>query len=346
MAALYTPSFFQPQNINGVPLAGAKLFFYQTGTTTPITVYQDSGLTTPHANPVVADASGIFAPIYTSSVQFKTVLKTSADVTVQTVDPVFGDTGALTSTDNAIARFDGTTGALQNSAITIDDAGIMSISAQQLTYTNATQFGIRAGTLDGADTSQAQLCGGGGAAITRGAFIVCHGNESGTPGRIRIAPGSTATGANPIGLEGNTDVTGTLKASSLQTAAVVECSTAASLTLRPNPGSATGQTQIATNGNMTVDGSLTATSFAGSAASLTNIGTPIAGLAVGSVGSYAFCRASGSVSAGSTTAGSGLTYTGASGDTNGGNPGGTWRCMGSADVGSNGSLTSLFLRTA
>src|SRR3546814_11697194 len=68
-----------PQNVNGVPLAGAKLYFYQTGSETAITTYQDSAEATPHANPVVADASGIFAPIYVSNLTFKTVLKTRSE---------------------------------------------------------------------------------------------------------------------------------------------------------------------------------------------------------------------------------------------------------------------------
>lgn len=87
MAVLFSP-YLQAVDANGAPLSGAKLFFYRTGTTTEITTYQDSAETTPHTNPVVADASGVFAPIYIAyASNFKTVLKTSADVTVQTVDP-------------------------------------------------------------------------------------------------------------------------------------------------------------------------------------------------------------------------------------------------------------------
>lgn len=107
MAVLFTP-FFQPQDVNGIPLAGAKLAFYAVGTTTPIAVYMDSDGLTPHANPVVADASGIFPPIYVSETSYKTVLKTAADVTVQTVDPVnpfgLGDIPAASDTDAGLVR--------------------------------------------------------------------------------------------------------------------------------------------------------------------------------------------------------------------------------------------------
>lgn len=96
MVALFTPPVLQAIDVNGNPYSGAKLYFYQTGTTTLITVYQDSGLATPHANPVVADASGQFAPIYVGSTEFKIVLTTSADVTIRTVDPVL-----MNATDTA-----------------------------------------------------------------------------------------------------------------------------------------------------------------------------------------------------------------------------------------------------
>jgi len=84
---LFTPRF-QTEDANGVPYAGAKLYFYQSGTTTLITVYQDSGKTTPHANPVIADASGTFPEIFVDTDPFKYVLTTSADVLLETVDAI------------------------------------------------------------------------------------------------------------------------------------------------------------------------------------------------------------------------------------------------------------------
>ncbi|MCP4997180.1 MAG: hypothetical protein GY933_00175 [Hyphomicrobiales bacterium] len=104
MALLHTSDFNQPSTSGGVPLAGAKLYFYEEGTTTPITVYQEKALSTPHASPVVADASGIFAPVWIDTATnstYKTVLTTSADVTVRTVDgivtPLIAGAAALTS---------------------------------------------------------------------------------------------------------------------------------------------------------------------------------------------------------------------------------------------------------
>lgn len=84
----FTP-FFQAIDANGNPYSGALLNFYATGTTTPKNTYSDSGLTTPNANPVVADSAGRFGPIYLlTDANYKAVLTTSAAVTIATFDPL------------------------------------------------------------------------------------------------------------------------------------------------------------------------------------------------------------------------------------------------------------------
>lgn len=103
MTEIFKPPFLQASSISGAPLAGAKLYFYQSGTTTPITVYQDYGKTTPHANPVVADSAGIFPAIYVDTSVYKTVLKTSADVTVKTDDPIYISAAAADLSDEVDA---------------------------------------------------------------------------------------------------------------------------------------------------------------------------------------------------------------------------------------------------
>lgn len=87
MTMLFTPRF-QAEDASGLPYSGAKLYFYQSGTTTLITIYQDAAKATPHTNPVVADATGNFAEIFVDTDPFKFVLKTSADVTLETVDAI------------------------------------------------------------------------------------------------------------------------------------------------------------------------------------------------------------------------------------------------------------------
>jgi hypothetical protein len=73
----------------GRVLPGAKLTFYLTGTSTLTNIYTDDGLSVAHSNPVVADANGVFAPIYLNpEIRYRATLTTSADVLVYTVDPV------------------------------------------------------------------------------------------------------------------------------------------------------------------------------------------------------------------------------------------------------------------
>lgn len=75
----------------GSPLSGAKLYFYESGTTTPKDTYSDEALTTPNANPVTADSAGRFGDIFLGSGSYKVVSKTSAGTTIKTVDPVEAD---------------------------------------------------------------------------------------------------------------------------------------------------------------------------------------------------------------------------------------------------------------
>lgn len=73
----------------GRVFAGAKAYFYATGTTTPQNTFTTSTLSVANANPVVADAEGVFPPIYLDpSLVYKLTLQTSADVLIYTIDPV------------------------------------------------------------------------------------------------------------------------------------------------------------------------------------------------------------------------------------------------------------------
>lgn len=62
--------------------AGAKLFFFEFGTsTTPKTTFSDFALTSANTDPVVADSDGLFPDIFTDT-KGDVTLKTSADVVV------------------------------------------------------------------------------------------------------------------------------------------------------------------------------------------------------------------------------------------------------------------------
>lgn len=84
---------------SGLPLAGALLQFYLTTTTTPTPVYTTKALTTPLANPVVADGGGLFPAIYLDpTVTYRAQLKTSGGSLIADIDPVNASFSAATQT--------------------------------------------------------------------------------------------------------------------------------------------------------------------------------------------------------------------------------------------------------
>jgi hypothetical protein len=88
MAQLFWLSGQQLLDGNGKPYAAAKAFFYDTGTTTPKATYSDAGLTAINANPVVADSEGHFPDIYLVAGRYKVDLRTTANVSIDVLDPV------------------------------------------------------------------------------------------------------------------------------------------------------------------------------------------------------------------------------------------------------------------
>jgi hypothetical protein len=78
---------------NGNPLTGGKIYTYAAGTTTPQATYTSAAGTTAHTNPIILDAAGRVpsGEIWlTDGLQYKFVIKTSADVTVGTYDNIIG----------------------------------------------------------------------------------------------------------------------------------------------------------------------------------------------------------------------------------------------------------------
>src|SRR5579859_411784 len=69
----------------GNPLSGGLISTFAAGTTNAQATYTDSTGVTPLANPVVLDSAGR-AQIWLSANAYKFVIKTSAGVTLQTID--------------------------------------------------------------------------------------------------------------------------------------------------------------------------------------------------------------------------------------------------------------------
>lgn len=89
MAQIFVSPWAQYTDASGNPGSGDKLYFYATGTATPSTIYSDVGLTTPQANPAIADSAGQWPAIYLDDTLHKVVMTSAADVTIRTVDPIF-----------------------------------------------------------------------------------------------------------------------------------------------------------------------------------------------------------------------------------------------------------------
>lgn len=85
---------------NGLPLSGGKIYWYVAGTTTPASVYQDSGGTIPHTSPVVLNVRGEPpAPIWLTTGQaYKAVLQDSLGNQLRVIDNVSGVNDVSTPT--------------------------------------------------------------------------------------------------------------------------------------------------------------------------------------------------------------------------------------------------------
>ena len=109
--------FFMPRasafDINGDPISGGKLWFYEAGTSTPRATYSDAGLTIANANPVVANSAGRFGEIFlTPAVGYKVVLTDADDAVIWTADP-YDSSGSTVETSLTTLRNRVINGAMQ-----------------------------------------------------------------------------------------------------------------------------------------------------------------------------------------------------------------------------------------
>lgn len=93
-----------PQYTNdaGEPLAGGKLYFYESGTTTFRDTYVDAGLVTPNANPVILDSAGRPPSIFLQG-NYKLVITDANDVQISSRDPVSGTSASGEYSDWSIS---------------------------------------------------------------------------------------------------------------------------------------------------------------------------------------------------------------------------------------------------
>lgn len=103
MTANIMPFIFPRQwTLDGKPLSGGKLYFFESGTTTPKVTYSTPDQSIENSNPVILDASG-FAPIYLGSGSYTVVLKDDYDVQLfQPLDGIIASGGGSFGTNSDV----------------------------------------------------------------------------------------------------------------------------------------------------------------------------------------------------------------------------------------------------
>lgn len=125
-------SRFQAFDTSGNPLSGGKLYTYEAGTTTPLATYTTRAGGTPNANPVILDANGEADVWMASGTLYKLVLKTSADVTLSTVDNYPSPPDLSVLSDGTVRLPDGTVGAPALAFVNDTDCGLYRAGANGL----------------------------------------------------------------------------------------------------------------------------------------------------------------------------------------------------------------------
>lgn len=124
----FAPSKFQFLLTSGAPNASGKIYVYQTGTTTPVTIYNDGGLTVPASNPLTLDSNGEGKFYISGSTNLRIDSYSSQGAFIETIDPVFPVSG-ISSSNSGTVVYQGTnltlsTTNLQNNIIATSGVNI------------------------------------------------------------------------------------------------------------------------------------------------------------------------------------------------------------------------------
>lgn len=89
MAIMWDQSLTPWIDPNGDPYAGARAFFFDANTSSPLTTYTEYSLSVPHDHPVVADAGGKFPPVFLpAQTLYRVRIEDSGGVTLLDIDGV------------------------------------------------------------------------------------------------------------------------------------------------------------------------------------------------------------------------------------------------------------------
>jgi hypothetical protein len=171
MAAIFRLPRSTVFDLAGLYAPGGKVRFYQAGTTTPLTVYSDDGLSVPISQPISADAAGLLPLIFLPTGTFKVRVYNASETLIYEEDDI--DTG-IPAGAGALAVVNGGTGAstasgarsnLGAASQTEVDALASSVSGIEAQITGV---GGTLGDLAGLDTIQrAQLGTGFGSVVAK-----------------------------------------------------------------------------------------------------------------------------------------------------------------------------------
>lgn len=170
--------------------SGDKLYFYEVGTTTDLTVYTDFALTAAATQPVVADSDGRFVPLYIDATgnDPKVVLADSSDVEKWTCDryPVDDLTQLQIDLDAAEAAIIVNQGAIATAEADIDALELESVD-----------YETRITALEGASTGlfESDFTGDNQSLVTNG-FQYLPGGLLMQWGKTGSLPSSSSSGTD------------------------------------------------------------------------------------------------------------------------------------------------------
>lgn len=98
MAVPFFKSGDQMRDLNGIAYAGAIAYFYVGGTSTPLVVFQNSGLSIPLGSQITADANGMFPGAFMPVGTYRCVIKTAGGAQLFEIDGVDGTPGSSAGT--------------------------------------------------------------------------------------------------------------------------------------------------------------------------------------------------------------------------------------------------------
>lgn len=132
MSNLFNMPRAEAQDSSGGVLAGGKLQFYESGTSTPLDTYSDDALTSANANPAEADSAGRWGAIFLKDQDYKVVLSDSDDVQIWSADPVRG--GVDNWADDTIKSTLDSTGSANAFALSVNTTFSAYANGQTFTF--------------------------------------------------------------------------------------------------------------------------------------------------------------------------------------------------------------------